>query len=667
MMNTIQEKYKESYINDMREYLRDLNQLFVDFEQESNNIELYNTIYRTVHSIKGNSAILQYNKIADLAHAIENLLDKIHQNDIVVDKSIMDILFECIDTIETMINAGEGSSSDIDTKEIFTRLDNITGGLPLKFPQKDQASPDHDPEIKLSPKELQHISDLILAGKKAFKIIVSIDKKCVLKPVKAAIVIRNLEKFGENIAVDPSKKEIKQSCPEKFCMVLVSDYDADIIKESVLYVNEISDVEIQLFDDEKHHQQFNSDSSSDPDTSQMTGPDKPSIQTVQNIRVGIDQLDSLMNRIGELVIRKIALDYVILKYDNLELTDTVEQFNRVIEELQEEITQIRMVPVDHLFSTYPRMVRDMAKNAGKSIELVIKGKDIELDRTVLDGINEPLIHLLRNAVDHGIELPQHRQSIGKPDKGIISIQARREKNQVIITMSDDGAGIRPDIIKKAAISGGLISEDNASKMNDDELISLIFLPGLSTAAVVTDISGRGVGTEIVKQDIERLGGSVRIKSVPGKVTEFKLKLPLTLAIIKALVIRVGSHLFALPFNSAIEAFDINNDRIRMIDGHETYILRDKVIPLFRLSRLLEIKRINDPDDDLFVIIVEHNNRLVGLGVDELLAQQDIVIKNIGASIGRLRGFAGATIIENGNVVLILDINSLFQGDTNIHI
>jgi len=659
-MNTIQEKYKESYINDMREYLMDLNQLFVDFEHESNNIELYNTIYRTVHSIKGNSAILQYNEIADLAHAIENLLDKIHKNDIVVDKSIMDILFECLDIIGARINTSEVSSNDIDIKKILTRLDNITGDLPLKFPKKDQSSPDHDPGIKLTSKELQHISDLTLAGKKAFEIVISIDKTCVLRPVKAAIVIKNLEKFGEKIAVDPSEKEIKQTGPEKFCIILVSDHDADIIKDSILYINEISDVEIQLFDDEKYQEKFNSDSSSDPGTIQMTGPDKSSIETVQNIRVGIEQLDSLMNRIGELVIRKIALDYVILKYDDMELTNTVEQFSRVIEELQEEITQIRMVPVDHLFSTYPRMVRDMAKNAGKNVELVIKGKDIELDRTVLDGINEPLVHLLRNAVDHGIELPQHRQSTGKPDKGIISIQARREKNQVIITMSDDGAGIRPDILKKAAISRGLISEDNASKMNDDELISLIFLPGLSTAAVVTDISGRGVGMEIVKRDIERLGGSVLIKSVPGKVTEFKLKLPLTLAIIKALVIRVDSHLFALPFNNAIEAFYITNDRIRMIDGHETYILRDKVIPLFRLSRLLEIKRINDPDDDLFVIIVEHNNRLVGLGVDELLAQQDIVIKNIGASIGRLRGFVGATIIENGNVVLILDVNSLFQ-------
>jgi len=659
-MNTIQEKYKESYINDMREYLMDLNQLFVDFEHESNNIELYNTIYRTVHSIKGNSAILQYNEIADLAHAIENLLDKLHKNDIVVDKSIMDILFECLDIIGARINASEVSSNDIDIKKILTRLDNITGDLPIKFPKKDQSSPDHDPGIKLTSKELQHISDLTLAGKKAFEIVISIDKTCVLRPVKAAIVIKNLEKFGEKIAVDPSEKEIKQTGPEKFCIILVSDHDADIIKDSILYINEISDVEIQLFDDEKYQEKFNSDSSSDPGTIQMTGPDKSSIETVQNIRVGIEQLDSLMNRIGELVIRKIALDYVILKYDDMELTNTVEQFSRVIEELQEEITQIRMVPVDHLFSTYPRMVRDMAKNAGKNVELVIKGKDIELDRTVLDGINEPLVHLLRNAVDHGIELPQHRQSTGKPDKGIISIQARREKNQVIITMSDDGAGIRPDILKKAAISRGLISEDNASKMNDDELISLIFLPGLSTAAVVTDISGRGVGMEIVKRDIERLGGSVLIKSVPGKVTEFKLKLPLTLAIIKALVIRVDSHLFALPFNNAIEAFYITNDRIRMIDGHETYILRDKVIPLFRLSRLLEIKRINDPDDDLFVIIVEHNNRLVGLGVDELLAQQDIVIKNIGASIGRLRGFAGATIIENGNVVLILDVNSLFQ-------
>jgi len=650
----------------------DLNQLFVDFEQENDNIELYNKIFRTVHSIKGNSAILQYNEIADLAHAIENLLDRIHKNDIVIDKNIMDILFESLDTIGIMVNAIEDSNRDIDIKEILTRFENILGGLSPNVPINDQPSPDRDTRIKLSPKELQHITDLVLTGKKAFKIIVSIDKKCVLRSVKAAIVIRNIEKYGEKIAVDPSEKEIKQSCPEKFCIILVSDHDVDMIKESILYVSEISDVEIQVFDVEKYQEKFNQDSNADHNTdynyidhnntdhntTQMIVPDKTSIQIVQNVRIGIDRLDSLMNRIGELVIRKIALDYVISKYDDMELSDTVEHFNRVIEELQEEITQIRMVPVDHLFSTYPRMVRDMARKDSKNVKLIIKGKDIELDRTVLDGINAPLIHLLRNAVDHGIELPQHRRSAGKPDNGIISIQTRREKNQVIVTVSDDGAGIRSDVVKKAAISKGLLSEDDASKMNEEELISLIFLPGLSTKTVVTDISGRGVGMEIVKRDIERLGGSIRITSVPGKVTEFEIKLPLTLAIIKALVVSAGSHFFALPFNNTVEAFRITNDRIRMIDGHETYILREKVIPLFRLIRLLEIRSTNDPDGDLYVIIVEHDNRLVGLVVNEVLASQDIVIKNIGPSIGRLKGFAGATIVENGTVVLILDINSL---------
>ncbi len=366
-----------------------------------------------------------------------------------------------------------------------------------------------------------------------------------------------------------------------------------------------------------------------------------------------------MNHIGELVISKISLEHMASNYEIPELTESVAHLNRIVEELQEEVMEIRMVPVDRIFSKYPRIIRDLSKSSGKKVMLVIKGGDIELDRTVLDGINDPLVHILRNCVDHGIETTGERTDAGKPEEGTVLLKAARVKNHVNIEISDDGAGIYPDMIRESAISRGLISKDEAAAMSDDDLMFILFQPGFSTAKAVTDISGRGVGMDVAKRDIEKLGGNIKIYSTPGKGTSIRLKLPLTLAIIKALLVRVGNNTYILPINNVLESFRINEDQIKMVDKKETCILRDEVIPLARLNHLFEIESSNqDLDNDLFVIIVEHKDKHIGLIVDELVGQQEIVIKSLGASLGRVQGFAGATIIKDGSVALIVDINSL---------
>ena len=547
--------------------------------------------------------------------------------------------------------------------------------------------------------ELKRITGAMTSGMTVYEIIVTIDDSCKLKSAKATIVIRNLETIGDKIAIYPDEQAIKATNPGKFHVILASNSETDTIREVGLSVSEISGVEIKVIggEDEDNHE-FDLDSLEEfeiiqepltveepaeqktvesntvelktvkpepeaalpiPKKIETTKTSVSPPQTVQNIRVNIQQLDSLMNHIGELVISKISLEHMASNYEIPELTESVAHLNRIVEELQEEVMEIRMVPVDQIFSKYPRIIRDLSKSSGKKVRLVIEGGDIELDRTVLDGINDPLVHILRNCVDHGIETTGQRIDAGKPEEGTVLLKAARVKNHVNIEISDDGAGINPDMIRESAISRGLMSGDEAAAMSDDDLVSLLFQPGFSTAKAVTDISGRGVGMDVAKRDIERLGGNIKIYSTPGKGTSIRLKLPLTLAIIKALLVRVCNNIYILPLNNVLESFRINEDQIKMVDKKETCILRDEVIPLARLSQLFEIESNDkDLDNDFFVIIVEHGDKHVGLIVDELVGQQEVVIKSLGTSLGRVQGFAGATIIKDGSVALILDINSL---------
>lgn len=691
------DKYKDIYINDMREHLSNMDRCFVDLEQDPENTELLNEIFRAAHTIKGNSATMEYHKVAGLAHDMENLLGKIRNKEMSIDKEIMDVLFEGFDAMESMIDAIADDEDEIDPKDIIEKIKQISD-RPQEVKEPDIVEPDikeleiegpeiiepgfgetkNDDEIELSIEELRNITDAINSGNTVYELIITINENCALKSAKTIIVIRNLEKFGEKIAVYPAEEIMKVVNPEKFHVILSSKDEPEVLIKSALSVSEISDVKFNVLVDSGNEIDDNSGfdigSFEEPeiakeDISQkkkwvdkkpepVEKPSKKSQQTIQNVRVNITQLDSLVNRVGELVINKISLEHLISNYEDPELQEAVSQLNRIVEDMQNEVMEIRMVPVDHLFSKYPRIIRDLAKKKEKKIKLIVDGGDIELDRTVLDGLNDPLVHILRNSVDHGIETPQQRLMAGKPEEGIVHLSAKREKNRVIIEISDDGNGIPPEVIKDSAISKGLISEEEADEMSDDEIIYLILMPGFSTAKVVTDISGRGVGMDVVKRDVEKLGGSVRIHSKPGKGSKFELKLPLTLAIVKALIVKVGVETYVLPLNNVVESALIDNNQIKMVDKQETYILRENIIPLIRLNEVFEIESSLKKEDNPYVVIVEHEANEIGLVVDELVDQQEVVIKSLGRSLGRLQGFAGATIIKNGKVALIVDTNSL---------
>jgi two-component system chemotaxis sensor kinase CheA len=527
-MNSDLEKYKEIYVSDMREHLQNMNRSFVELEHDPGNIDLLNEIFRAAHTIKGNSATMEYDDVAHLAHEMENLLDKIRNKEITIDHEIMDILFESFDAIESMIESISNNEEVMDPASIIEKLgqilkvnereavDKAEAIDKAEAVDKKQEAVGQDDELDLSMDELKRITGAMNSGMTIYEIIVTIDDSCKLKSAKATIVIRNLKKIGDKIAVYPDEQAIKATNPGKFHVILASNSEIDTIREVGLSVSEISGVEIKVIggEDEDNHE-FDLDSLEEfeiteepltveepaepktvesntvelktvkpepeaplpiPRKSETTKASVSPPQTVQNIRVNIQQLDSLMNHIGELVISKISLEHMASNYEIPELTESVAHLNRIVEELQEEVMEIRMVPVDQIFSKYPRIIRDLSKSSGKKVRLVIEGGDIELDRTVLDGINDPLVHILRNCVDHGIETAGQRIDAGKLEEGTVLLKAARVKNHVNIEISDDGAGINPYMIRESATSRGLISKDEAAAMSDDDLFSILFQP-----------------------------------------------------------------------------------------------------------------------------------------------------------------------------------------------
>lgn len=384
---------------------------------------------------------------------------------------------------------------------------------------------------------------------------------------------------------------------------------------------------------------------------------RAAVKNVQSVRVGIERLDSLMNLVGELVINKIRLMQIASDHKLDYLEETLASLNRLTNDLQEEIMATRMVPIDQIFNRFPRMVRDLAKKEGKDIELILEGGDIELDRTVLDEVGDPLVHILRNCVDHGIESQDAREKAGKKRKGKVRLAARREKNYVVIEAQDDGKGMDPEKFRDSAVAKGVMSAEDVAKLTDTEVLNLSFLPGFSTAEKITDVSGRGVGMDVVKTKIEALGGSVRLESRVGEGTNITLKLPLTVAIIHSLMVKVGKDIYAVPITNVVRDLAIKKDMIKTIKGEEVIMMMGDVLPLIRLHDLFNVK--SNGFDDMIVVVVERGGSNVGIVVDHVLGQQEVIIKKLDNRLLKgVKGFAGATILGDGNVALILDVGTL---------
>ncbi len=686
-------EYKEEFVNEAREHLQILNQSLLDLEHDTSNMDLLNNIFRAAHTLKGSSATMGYMELNKLTHRMENVLDAIRNGKTDVTSLVLDTTFDCFDLLEIMIDEIDADSpSSVDVSDLVNQLDGLLtedlgaegqegsaaptepAGAGQPEPAESPAGPPETGQtFTLSEEDLEIANDAINRGLSVFKMRVDLEDTCALKSVRAVTVLKSIGDHADILVTMPDAEAIEDGeFDHGFDVIIGTEEDGDVIKESVEHVNEVLKVGIipaiigstEPVSEAAVEGISESEAKSAPEAApavQKTpaaGAKKPDVvRSVQSVRVNIEKLDALVNMVGELVINKIRLLQIQSTHQIKELDETVSNIDRLTNDLRDEVMQMRMVPVDQIFKRFPRMVRDLAKKKGKEIGVVLEGRDIELDRTVLDEIGEPMVHLIRNCVDHGIETADVREGAGKPRGGVIKLIARREKNHVDIKVADDGSGIDPDKLRAKAVDKGLISKEEAEAMSDENALMLIFAPGFSMAEAITDLSGRGVGMDVVKTSIEALGGSVSLESDVGVGTTVTLELPLTMAIIQALLVEVAHHVYAVPISSVLETISVPTDSIRVMGQQKLITLRGNVLPLMWVQDLFGNISENG-HEEVTAVVVDRGGQQAGLVVDSLIGQQEIAIKSLSGMLAGVKGFAGATILGDGKVIMILDVASM---------
>jgi two-component system chemotaxis sensor kinase CheA len=685
-------QYMNIFLEEAEEQLQVLDQGLVMLEQDWDNQDLLNRIFRAAHTLKGSSASMGFNKIADLTHNMESVLDCFRNGELKVTQEVVDLLLECMDALSELKTELIEERDTVDVSGLIERLEELqkSGSLETgnaKNEMKSEAAEaaascelDEDnlpeyfqmQEVFLNDTEEAVAVSAVREGFKIYHIGVELDQDCLMKSVRAFIVFNNLKDMGEVLKTIPSSEEIEEEkFGQGFEIVLISRESQDKLKNIIKSINEVSDVRIQelAIDSEALEKDSGAGPGAADDKSgedHVSRAEKKSVS--QTVRVDVARLDKLMNLVGELVIERTRLESVSGKIRGVVgsefLTEAMEEISlhiaRLTGELQEEIMQARMFPIDQVFNRFPRMVRDLSHKFNRDINFIIEGRETELDRTVIEEIGDPLIHLLRNSIDHGIEPPDERLAMGKPAQGTIRLSAAHQENQIVITVEDDGRGMDPQAIKEKAVKKGLVNQQAADKMSDQEALNLIFLPGFSTAQQVTDISGRGVGMDIVRTHIEKINGIIEIHSKKGAGTKFTIKLPLTLAISRSLLIKQGGRIFALPLANVLEIIEIDCSRVQSMQGNKVALVRDSFLSLFLLDYLLGRGGELPAEGSVPVVVVGVQDKRIGIVVDELVGEQEIVIKSLGGYIGDIHGLAGATIMGDGSVALILDVRGLFQ-------
>jgi two-component system chemotaxis sensor kinase CheA len=680
-------EYKEIFRAESEEHLQQLNDSLLGLEQNPNDLEYINTMFRSAHTLKGMSATMGFNTISELTHEMENLMDMVRKSQVEVSNGLIDILFECLDTLEALVEAVD-SGGEVDIAHLQATLTQaMEGNMPVEHIKNSVATsidviqneiardiPDEGTKtqaeldtvidnIELSDNEKQAIQEAVNDGNRVVSLKVILDESCVLKSARSTLVLINVSKMGDIIKCTPTEAELEdEKFDLDFTVIFATKSADDDIVGAIRKISEIKEVVPTTIAEnsgveEKQQETKASDTEEKKSASAVKRSD--AVKSIQSVRVNIERLDNLMNLVGELIINKIRLNQLASDLNAKDLDESLANLDRLTNEIQTEVMESRMVPIDQIFSRFPRMVRDLAKSEGKQINLIIEGKEIELDRTVLDEIGDPLVHLLRNAVDHGIESEEERKQLGKPVAGLVRLAASRQRNSVLIEVEDDGKGMEPGHLRDVAVKKGLLTREEVDKLSDNDALNLIFMPGFSGAKVVTDISGRGVGMDAVKTKIEALGGSVKISSVPGQGSIMKLQLPLTVAIIQSLMVTVSDETYAIPLGNVIRDVGIKASDIKTIEGKEVIMLRGEVLPLLRLHDILESSAEKEDKQNLIVVVVEKMGSNIGLVVDDLLGQQEVIIKTLDNKLLKnMKGFAGATILGDGSVALILDIATL---------
>lgn len=694
-------QYLEIFIDETKEHLQSLNEQILILEKEPENIDTINEIFRAAHSLKGMAGTMGYKRMQRLTHDMENVFSEVRNGKMKTSAKLVDVLFKGIDALEQYLDViiSTGNEGTEDNEDIINSLNEVlvegTGvsAAPKPAPAAPAAaatataaiSDSGVKEVKLADHEKAAINKALSEKLNAYTLTVYIQESCILKAARAFLVFKTLEELGTVIHSEPQVQEIEDEHFDfDFTVVLLSEGTLENVKKKVENVSEIKmccvePVSAKLLETEKKVDEpaaeqtpANKETSGTtqqqatapgmaPTTQQKTQTtSKPVVN--RSVRVDIDKLDDLMNLVSELIIAKNGL--VSINTTDVEgikaggFKEQIEYLERITTNLHQSVMKTRMVPIESVVSRFPRMIRDISKKLNKKMELYMSGEETELDRTVIDEIGDPLMHMLRNAADHGLESNEERVKAGKPETGSIYLNAYQDGNNVVIEVVDDGGGIDVEKVKKKAIEKGTITPEQAAVMTEKEAIDILFRPSFSTADKVSDLSGRGVGLDVVKSKIEALGGDVEAKTVLGQGSTFIVRLPLTLAIIQALMVELSTEKYAIPLGSIQTIEDVMPSDIKYIQTKEVIHLRGNVIPLIRLRKVLDVAPDDFNPESLTVVIVAKGDKLAGLVVDNLIGQQEIVIKSIGKYINNNKMIGGATILGDGEVALILDANAI---------
>ncbi len=666
-------QYMDIFLEESKEHLTILNKNLLELEKNAGNTNSLNEIFRAAHTLKGMASTMGFEDVADLTHHMENVLSALKEGVLTVNSQVVDVLFQCFDRMQFMIDKLESlGASNLDNTDLINMLEDIQSGnldqnLNNYAAVEEKLEQTEDKQLigfDLNSFDITVIKEAMIAGNNIYYARISVDKDCMMKAVRAFMVFKSIEEDGEIIKSVPHVQDLDEGKFDRdFELLFICTAGLEEINHRIKSISEIT-VTVTEFD-ESMLTVVNNDAKSPKVIKNLEVAEEVDVDNKQphkarkTVRVDIDRLDMLMNLVGELVMHKGCLEQIGATNKIPQLNETIEQMDRISTDLQSVVMIVRMVPIEQVFNRFPRMVRDLAKELNKEIDFIMEGKETELDRTVIDEIGDPLVHLLRNALDHGIELPEERIAAGKPGQGTLILSAQHEGNNVYIDVQDDGRGINSELVLAKAIEKGIVSPSEAQQLSDSEINRFIFTPGFSTSSEVTDISGRGVGLDVVKTKIESINGDISIETKPGLGTKFRIKLPLTLAIIQALMVSVKDEIYAIPLSSVNETSLINQSDIKVIQNQEVIILRGDVLPLFRLKHILNVPGEDIAQPQIYVVVVRKGEHQIGLVVDTLIGQQEIVIKSLGKILTGISGIAGAIVAGDGNVRLIIDIATLF--------
>ena len=697
-------QYLEIFIEESKEHLQSLNETLLVLENTPDDVDMINSVFRVAHTLKGMAGTMGFKRMNSLTHNMENVLSEIRTGNIHITPELLDILFQCLDALEQYVEeiTNTGNEGEEAYEGIIEQLNKIlkNGGAADKGGAAPAPTPAAAPVAETAPKaeekthslneyERNLVQKASESGMLAFAIRVKIDEKSMLKAARAYIVYKALEDIGEIIKTEPSVQDIEEEkFDHEFFVYVVTERDKEEVIKEISNISEIVEVEASSIQASgvvemakaatsapaaapapaKEEKVAEKETAAAPKPAaaapaakaegNSSSAAKPKTNTT--VRVDVERLDSLMNLVSELIIAKNGLE-TVSKGMGQSATEQIEYLERITTNLHESVMKVRMVPVERVFNRFPRLIRDLSRNLNKKMELDMSGEETEIDRTVIDEIGDPLVHLIRNSADHGLESTEVRLARGKDEVGHVYLDAYQDGNNVVIEVSDDGNGIDVEKVRRKAVEKGTITEEEAAAMQDNDIIGLLFRPSFSTAEKISDVSGRGVGLDVVKTKIESLGGEIEVKTELTKGSKFIIRLPLTLAIIQGLMVEIGQEKYAIPLSTIQTIEDVDVSEIKYVYNEEVIHLRNNVIPVYHLEKALGIVRTQEQmqQQKLTVVIVNRGEKQLALVVDNLIGQQEVVIKNLGQYLKEVKNIAGATILGNGEVALILDVNSLF--------